>query len=368
MKFLKYILSAAALSIVIVAGYTYTKYKDISYIPMAISVDREWHKSNVFLKVTDENYNLTEEKILKSDEPEDKEIRDLIVSLKNKKVNNIIDTVHSSIQGDESQTLSFVQGAIQYWNKFTAIKVERRFSYSNEKVYIVSSLLKGKIYKVVIRFAYDKNSSSFKYVPYGMDNFANYVISMWARQYPLEPKIYKPQSALSYGMLTKDFGYTLIDNAEKNYQFTAAKLVFDGQDFSKKFIYSEQIKKVYVQMQEALKQNKLDEFLSFHTDLSAKYLKKSFPTTDNEVYKNFRNTFMSFASSFVINASPVFILYSADTTQGYSINYFFKSQKGDYKLANAGVLPISFQVFNGEQFIKALDDKPPFKSLRTKED
>lgn len=368
MKSFKLFMIIFVVGLIVIAGITYTRFHDISYIPMTISIDGNWYKSSVYLKVDDNEYNLSEDEFLQKANSEDNEIKTFITQLQNNDAEGILTNIHPDVTSKKkNKALNYVNGAIQYWGMLEDKRINRRFSYSNEKVYVVSGFLKQKLYVLTIRFALDSNDNAFKYVPFSMDNFAKTIINMWVKQYANQKELYEPVSAFSVSMLTKSFTYKVNDKSAKDFVYPAAAIEFNGKNFNEQSSYTSAIKKLIGSMRKALEENDFNKYLSFHTVASNKYLRKSFSTTkESELFDNFKKTFFSFTPAFVIDASPVYIVYSKDSTNGYSLSYVFKDNRGNYKSANAGVLPISFQIFNDKQFTSALEDIPPFSSLKNK--
>ena len=357
----------AVLALVTVVIFTVSQLlpRNIVYLPMTISVDDSWQKTEIYLRLTDEEYNKTPQQLLSDSDSEDVELRKLIVLLEEKNVIDLLEFVHPRVSSESDNNLiGFLEGAVSYWNDLQDLQIERKFLYSNEKTYVVSGRVDRTRYKITIRFAFDEQAGQFKYAPYGMETFVHTVISMWARQYADKEEEYKPISALSPGMLIRNFEFEFENKAEDTPIFPRERLVFDGQVFDTPQTYAADLQSVFVSMQDGLRSGNFKDFLLHHTRKSTEYLSRVFPDTSGEDFENFRNTLLAFDPAFVIDASPVYVLYTTNEGGGYGIYYFVKDEQDSYRLANAGVLPFSYQIFNNRKFIDALDDSPPFSSLK----
>ena len=184
MKIIKLLVIVVVLGLLLITAVAYNRYNDLSYLPMTISADRVWYKTSVYLKLIDVKISLNIKDFLQQATNNDEAFKSLIAKLGNGDVGGLEGAVHQGVGSNSKEKLvGYLNGAIQYWGRRNNKQVERKFSYSNEKVYIVDGELKTQKVKIVIRFALDESDNTYKYVPFGMDNFEKKIIGLWAKQY-----------------------------------------------------------------------------------------------------------------------------------------------------------------------------------------
>lgn len=372
MRNVLYIVIAVLALAAVGGGYLYVRFGHIAYLPIPVLADDEYVRTEIYLEVTHARLDLPIGRFLESSEPINAPFITLVNTITGGNVREVRQLIHPQVfQSQEpANVTNFIRGLIENYPAAQDLTVERRFEVGEEVVFVLTGRLGTIPTSAAMRFS----SADFdvpRYVPFGMDSPAIRLIVAWSSSRRRARNEYAAREFPGSLLLGAGLAYRvpLSERGEQSY------LAFDGKAMTGQDPSDDPVHTLLRELASAAARRDWPGLLARHTAGSRAYLERAFPSRAEPDYANFVARLSKLVPLFYIDGGELFVVFSGYedrgalyeagiVTEAMVLNYI-TSKSGAFRVANAGILPLSYHVFTDAHVLRGVRMDPPFIDMKS---